>query len=199
MKGSLLILAFFTLGCFAGYNHWLPSEWSGSTVSTIVLYILMFCVGIALGHDKTLLDKLKGIDRRQVFLPFMTMAGTLAGCLVASAFINNTASESMAVGSGFAYYSLSSIFIADFKGPELGTIALLCNIMRELFALLFIPILVRWFGPLSAISTGGATTFDTTLPVISQSMEKEYVIVAVFHGIILDFSVPFLVTFFCSI
>jgi len=199
MKGSIIILAFFTLGCMAGYNHWIPSEWSGSTVSTIVLYLLMFCVGISLGHDKTLLDKLKGIDIRQVFLPFVTMTGTLAGCLVASSFINYTAPESMAVGSGFAYYSLSSIFISEFKGAELGTIALLCNVMRELFALLFIPIIVKWFGPLSGISTGGATTFDTTLPIITQSTGKEYAIVAVFHGIVLDFSVPLLVTFFCSI
>ena len=105
----------------------------------------------------------------------------------------------MAVGSGFAYYSLSSIFISELKGIELGTIALLCNVMREIFALLFIPVIYRWFGPLAAISVGGATTFDTTLPIITRCTGKEYAVVSIYHGCVLDFSVPVLVTLFCSI
>ena len=40
-------------------------------------------------------------------------------------------------GSGFGYYSLSSIFITEYKGAELGTIALLSNISREIITLLF--------------------------------------------------------------
>ena len=58
----------------------------------------------------------------------------------------------MAVGSGFAYYSLSSILITQFKEPsiglqlatELGTIALLTNIFREMMALLGTPITVSY-------------------------------------------------------
>ena len=46
----------------------------------------------------------------------------------------------MAVGAGFGYYSLSSIFITEYKGPELGTIALLSNITREIITLLFAPV-----------------------------------------------------------
>lgn len=104
----------------------------------------------------------------------------------------------MAVGAGFGYYSLSSIFIADFRGAGLGTVALLCNVMRELFTLLAAPLVARWFGPLAAVSIGGATTFDTTLPIITQSAGKPYAVVSIFHGCVLDFSVPFLVTFFCT-
>jgi len=50
--------------------------------------------------------------------------------------------DTLAVGSGFGYYSLSSIFIADFRGAELGTVALLCNVMREIFTLLAAPLLI---------------------------------------------------------
>ena len=46
---------------------------------------------------------------------------------------------------------------------------------------------------------GGATTFDTTLPVITQAAGRPYAVVSIFHGCALDFSVPFLVTFFCTI
>ena len=107
--------------------------------------------------------------------------------------------DSLAVGAGFGYYSLSSIFIADLRGPELATIALLCNVMREIFTLLAAPLVARWCGPLAAVSIGGATTFDTTLPVITQAAGRPYAVVSIFHGCALDFSVPFLVTFFCTI
>ena len=68
-----------------------------------------------------------------------------------------------------------------------------------LAALLAAPLVARWCGPLAAVSIGGATTFDTTLPVITQAAGKPYAVVSIFHGCTLDFSVPFLVTFFCTL
>ena len=90
-------------------------------------------------------------------------------------------------------------FITEYKGPELGTIALLSNITREIITLLFAPLLVRWFGNLAPISAGGATTMDTTLPIITRYSGQSFVVVSIFHGFVVDFSVPFLVTLFCSI
>jgi len=78
-------------------------------------------------------------------------------------------------------------------------VALLANIARELITLLASPLLVRWFGPLAPISVGGATSMDTTLPIISRYSGKDLVTLSVFHGFCMDFSVPFLVTFFCEI
>ena len=126
--------------------------------------------------------------------------GTLAGCAVVSLFLSHrSVTDCMAVGAGFGYYSLSSIFITEYKGPELGTIALLSNITREIITLLFAPLLVRWFGNLAPISAGGATTMDTTLPIITRYSGQSFVVVSIFHGFVVDFSVPFLVTLFCSI
>ena len=129
-----------------------------------------------------------------------TAVGTLAGAALAAPLLAVwSLTDSLAVGAGFGYYSLSSIFIADFRGPELATIALLCNVMREIFTLLAAPLVARWCGPLAAVSIGGATTFDTTLPIIAQAAGRPYAVVSVFHGCVLDFSVPFLVTFFCTV
>ncbi len=64
--------------------------------------------------------------------------------------------------------------------------------------LLGAPLMVRWFGKLAPISSGGATTIDTTLPIITRTAGQDLVIVSLFHGFVVDFSVPFLVTFFCS-
>ena len=178
LKGSLVIVAFFVAGCVAGLFALVPFDVAGARVSTYVLYALMFCVGVTLGHDETLAGRVRRLDPRLALLPV---------------------TDTLAVGSGFGYYSLSSIFIADFRGAELGTVALLCNVMREIFTLLAAPLVVRWCGPLAAVSIGGATTFDTTLPVITQAAGKPYAVVSIFHGCTLDFSVPFLVTFFCTL
>ena len=199
LRGSLVIVAFFVAGCLAGLFSALPFDVAGSRLSTYVLYALMFCVGITLGSDTALAGRVRRLDPRLALLPVMTAVGTLAGAALSTLLLPPlTAGDTMAVGAGFGYYSLSSIFIADFRGAELGTVALLCNVMRELFTLLAAPLVARWFGPLAAVSLGGATTFDTTLPIITQSAGKPYAVVSIFHGCVLDFSVPFLVTFFCT-
>lgn len=200
LKGSLVIVAFFVAGCVAGLFDIMPFDAAGSRISTYVLYALMFCVGVTLGHDKTLAGRVRRLDPRLALLPVMTAVGTLAGAAVATPLLQPLGvSDTLAVGAGFGYYSLSSIFIADLRGAELGTVALLCNVMREIFTLLAAPLVARWFGPLAAVSIGGATTFDTTLPIITQAAGKPYAVVSIFHGCMLDFSVPFLVTFFCTL
>ena len=196
--GSLVIVAFFVAGCVVGL--FAPFDLAGSRVSAYVLYALMFCVGITLGNDRTLAGRVRRLDPRLALLPVATAVGTLAGAALAAPLLAEwSLTDSLAVGAGFGYYSLSSIFIADFRGPELAAIALLCNVMREIFTLLAAPLVARWCGPLAAVSIGGATTFDTTLPIITQAAGRPYAVVSVFHGCVLDFSVPFLVTFFCIV
>lgn len=200
MKGSLIIVSFFILGTLCGVYHLIPYDFSQSRLSFYALCALMFCVGVSIGNDPKTLKSFRSLNPRLVFLPVMTIVGTLAGCAAASLFLaHRSAADCMAVGAGFGYYSLSSIFITEAKGPELGTIALLSNIMREITALLCAPLLVRYFGKLAPISVGGATTMDTTLPIITRCSGQEFVIISIFHGFVVDFSVPFLVSFFCTV
>jgi len=198
MKGSLIILAFFIVGVFVGFNRIIPAELLKEEWNTYVLYALMLLVGVTIGYDRELLVSLRKVNLRIVLVPLATIVGTLLGTFIISFFIRDwNAAESMAVGSGFGYYSLSSIFITQYKGVTLGTIALMSNLMRELMALLMAPLARKWFGPLAPISVAGATSMDTALPIITQYSGKQYVLVAIIHGILIDLSVPFLVTFFC--
>lgn len=200
MKGSLIIVGFFVLGALCGVYHLIPYDFTQSKLSFYALCALMFSVGVSVGNDPQTLRNFRSLNPRQIFLPVMTILGTLAGCAVVSLFLSHrSVTDCMAVGAGFGYYSLSSIFITEYKGPELGTIALLSNITREIITLLFAPLLVRWFGNLAPISAGGATTMDTTLPIITRYSGQSFVVVSIFHGFVVDFSVPFLVTLFCSI
>ncbi|MDE6335960.1 MAG: lysine exporter LysO family protein [Muribaculaceae bacterium] len=200
MKGSLIIVGFFILGIVFGRLGWLEIGSFGFDVSFVALAMLMFCVGIGVGSDLGALRNLRTLDSRLLLLPLVTIIGTLAGCLLLGLVMpRREIPEVLAVGSGFGYYSLSSIFITQYKGAELGTVALLANISREIITLLGAPLLMRLAGPLAPISSGGATTMDTTLPIISNVSGKDFVILSIYHGFVVDFSVPFLVTFFCSI
>lgn len=200
MKGSLVIVAFFILGVAAGRAGITLPTTGSVDFSFITLALLIFFVGLSIGSDMATLRALRGLDRRLMLLPAATIAGTLAGCLILSLFLSGRSpADVLAVGSGFGYYSLSSIFVTRYKGPELGTIALLGNVAREMITLLGAPLLMKLAGPLAPISSGGATSMDTTLPVITAASGKEFVILSIFHGFTVDLSVPFLVTLFCSI
>ena len=71
--------------------------------------------------------------------------------------------------------------------------------MREFSVLVLAPWMVKYFGKLAPVSAGGATTMDTTLPVITRYAGTEYGVIALFHGMIIDFSVPLWVTFFLNL
>lgn len=115
--------------------------------------------------------------------------------------------DCLTIGSGFGYYSLSSVLIADIKsatlGPqgaaELATIALLANVIREMIALFGTPVLARWGGRLVPISVAGINSMDVCLPMIVRSSYKgeELIPIAILHGIALEVSVPFLINAFC--
>lgn len=200
MKGSLIIVSFFATGLLLGIFRWFPAEMLNSNISFYVLCALMFSVGFSIGNDSTSIRQFKSLNLRFIFLPLMTILGTFLGVMVVSLFLKNRSmTECLAVGSGFGYYSLSSILITQSKGAELGTIALLSNIMREVLTLVLAPWMVKYFGKLSPIAAGGATTMDTTFPVVVKNSGKDYAVVSIYHGFIMDFTVPFLVTLFCSL
>ena len=199
MKGSLVILFFFCSGVLLARLGLIPTYLIEHDCTVYALWLLMLLVGISIGSDRRLGEILRTLRPRVLLLPMATTVGTFAGTALVSLFLTYSVSECMAVGAGFAYYSLSSIFISQYKGPELGTIALISNIARELFTLLLTPLLARYMGPLIPISCGGASTMDTTLPVITRYCGKEWIFVSIVHAMILDFSVPFWVIFFCTL
>ena len=201
MKGSLIVVGFFALGCILGWSGYLPEVVVKNDITMYVLYLLMFQVGLSIGSDKKLKDILCSIRPKLLLVPLATIIGTLTASALVSLLITKwSVFDCLAVGSGFAYYSLSSILITELKeATELGTIALIANIIREIMALLGAPLFVKYFGRLAPICAGGATTMDTTLPIITRYSGKDLVFVSIFHGILVDFTVPFFVSFFCSI
>ena len=200
LRGSAVIVCFFLVGVGMGLGGVAAEALSESDISFYALCLLMGSVGISIGNNPQTLKSFRTLSPRLALLPLMTIVGTLAGsALISFVLTHRSLTDCLAIGSGFGYYSLSSIFITEYRGAEPGTVALLANIVRELLTLLGAPLLVRWFGRLAPIAAGGATTMDTTLPIILKTSGTDLVVVALYHGFVVDFSVPFLVTLWCSL
>lgn len=206
MKGTLCVIGSFAIGCLAG--HLCGTDMGAQDISLIALYALMLQVGISVGSNKGLKDIVAIIRPQSLVLPLGTIAGTLILSAAASLVLSRwSVFDCLAVGSGFAYYSLSSILIAQVKEPtvgvqvatELATIALLANIFREMMTLIFAPAISKHLGSKALISAAGVTSMDVLLPSIVRCSGKEMIPLAIVHGIIIDLSVPFFVSLFCSL
>lgn len=199
MKGSLIVVGFFVIGLLGGIEKMVPAWLLNGEVSFVALCGLLLFVGLGIGQNPEMKKEVRSLSPRMALLPVVTIIGSWLGALLVWTVLHRTLSDCMAINSGFAYYSLSSIFITEYRGAELGTIALLANIIREMLTLLGAPLMARWFGPLAPISAGGATTMDTTLPILSQTVGQRYVALSIYHGFVVDFTVPFLVSWWCMI
>ena len=206
MKNNLIVLAIFGIGCLAGAGF--QPEADMHNWSLCILYALMLQVGIGIGSNRSLQQELKKLSPKMLLVPAATITGTLAFSAAASLLLSQwSVFDCMAVGSGFAYYSLSSILITQFKEPsiglqlatELGTIALLSNIIREMMSLVGAPLIRKYFGQLAPISAAGVNSMDVLLPSITRCSGKEVMPIAIFHGILIDLSVPFFVNLFCNL
>ena len=193
MRNSLVILLCFIVGVVLSYQQVIPRY--DDSIGLYILYALMFLVGIGIGCDLSSLSvPIKKYRFKIVLVPLATIVGTIAACALFALFCPLALRETIAVGCGFGYYSLSAILLNELAGADVGTIALICNLSRELITLLTIPLLARYYGKLAPIAAAGATSIDTTLPLISHTLGEKYVIISIFHGVIVDMSVPTLIS-----
>jgi uncharacterized membrane protein YbjE (DUF340 family) len=196
MRAVFFILIFFSAGVFCGFHSIMPFFVNNSDFSFYSLGALLFFTGIGIGGNDRAWDMIKKNNTRIILVPLSVVSGTLIGSAVLSVWLKEISMrDSLAVVSGFGYYSLSSILITRLKGETLGVLALLSNILREISTLLLTPLLVKYFGRLAPIASGGATSMDTSLPVIIRFTGNEYGVISIFSGIVLTIAAPFLITF----
>lgn len=196
--GSWIIIAFFAVGVICGLSGKMTINAAGMDLSLVTLLVLIFFVGMGIGCDLGSFRELRSESPVLLLLPFVTIVGTLAGCALVTLITPTGLTDNLAIGSGFGYYSLSSVFITQFRGAALGTTALIANIVRELITLMGAPLLCRLFGPLAPISAGGATSMDTTLPTITAATGSRFAVISIYSGFVTDFSVPLLVPLFAA-
>lgn len=193
---SIVILVVLLLGMGAGMV--LPETYSAflDGASSVVLLILLFCVGIELGINRKVFAQIRMLGFRILLLPVAVILGSLGGGIVAALLLQTPVKEGLAVASGLGWYSLSAILITEAGNPVAGTISFLSNVFREMIAFMTIPFLAKYLGFYSAIAPAGATAMDTTLGMISKNTDGKTAILAFVTGAICTLLVPVLVPLF---
>lgn len=161
--------------------------------SEAVLIVLMFLVGISVGGNKQVFKNLKEYHWKIFMLPFGTITATLAGGWLCAVLLKLSVRDGLAVASGLGWYSLSGVMLTELAGPQLGTLAFLSNLMREILSFLLIPFIVKHLNTYAAIAPAGATSEDTTLPMLIRYTDEKTVMLSVFHGILCSAAVPILI------
>ncbi|MCY4046342.1 MAG: lysine exporter LysO family protein [Cellvibrionales bacterium] len=190
---TLKVILSLAIGAGIGTLFDLNDEWLKAGSSGL-LHVLLFLVGVQLRSSR--------IPLSQFFLNPLGLLVTVAvigSTLLAAAFIGWLMGmpilKALAVSSGFGWYSLSGVLIAEKFGPIYGTVAFCNDVLREVIAFILIPTIIKKY-PLTAIGVGGATTIDFTLPMIQAQGGTRYVPIAIVSGFLLSVFVPVLIGLF---
>ena len=185
MRFLHLVLASLTIGTLVG--HFLSPDFGNAY--ELMLYVLIFLIGADLGLNFNA-EELRKVGRNALVLPFLTLTGSLLGGLLAALALGIEPRWGLAIGAGCGWYSLTGPLIAQYSAVY-GAVGFLGNLMREILTILLYPIAIGRIDPEKAVVMGGATTMDTTLPIITKFGGREVALTAFVHGFVLTALVPF--------
>jgi len=189
------VIAALALGAAAGYlnNNFLnviPNALVSDQLFSVTLTVLLFVFGFSFGLDKDAMDKMKRTGPKILAFPLFVVLGSLLGGLVGGLILRIDVAGAMAVSAGYGWYTLSGPLIGQLFGAELGTLGFAANFFRELLTITAIPLMVK-LDKYAPVASGGATTMDTTLPVIMRYCGSDMLITAFSNGLILTLIAPF--------
>lgn len=159
-------------------------------VTVISLNIMILGAGIDMGNNKKVWFLLRTMGAVILLIPCTIITGAMLGGVVGSILLRLPVFFSLAAGAASGFYSFIGPLVTDKAGAELGALAFLSNLLREVLSLLFIPTLAKKFGGMAAIASGGATTMDSTLPVIFRALGPQVAMVGMLSGAVLTVIIP---------
>lgn len=200
IKCILLVLA---LGGAAGYlnSNWakvVDNVWVSDYLFSSALLLLLFVVGVAFSVDREAVARIRKIGVRILVVPFAVGLGTVLGGLVAGFVLGINVAGAMAVSAGFGWYTLAGPLVGQLLGAEWGALGLVVNFLRELLTILTVSLASKG-GRNVPVAVGGATTMDTTLPVIVRYNGSEALITSFSSGFVLSLVAPFAIIALASL
>lgn len=160
----------------------------------LVLNLLMLLVGVSVGMHRGLLDRLRQYHIKVLIIPFGVVAGSILGGFAAGLLLGLPIWQGAAVASGLGWYSLAGVTVGNLAGAQLGSIAFLSNLMREIFSFFVIPPISRRLNYYTCIAPAAATSEDTTLSMMIRFTDEETVVLSVFNGVVCSAAVPPLIS-----
>ncbi|MEZ8311217.1 lysine exporter LysO family protein [Vibrio splendidus] len=195
MESAKLILVVGS-GLIAGLALPISLDWV-DTASEWILFVLLFFIGIQLRNSGLTLRQIL-LNKHGMVIAITIIVTSMLGGVIAAYILDIPLFKALAMSSGFGWYSLAGILMGDAFGPVYGGASFMLELLRELVALVLIPVLIRSY-PCTSIGYAGATAMDFTLPVIQTTGGVRCVPIAIVSGFILSLLVPILMLFFVSL
>ncbi|MFM2590334.1 lysine exporter LysO family protein [Vibrio sp. TBV020] len=167
------------------------------TASEWILFLLLFFIGIQLRNSGLTLRQIL-LNKHGMVIALVIIASSMVGGLISALILDIDIYRGLAMASGFGWYSLAGILMGDAFGPVYGGASFMIELLRELVALILIPLFIRT-RPCTSIGYAGATAMDFTLPVIQTTGGVRCVPIAIVSGFILSLLVPVMMLFFVSL
>lgn len=196
---TIKILIVLIAGILSGLYIIPESFYSSTTILLDVgLCLLLLFIGIEIGNNTKVFNHIKKLGFKIILVPLAIALGSIVGGIISSIILGINLNHGAAIGSGLGWYTLSAIMIAPYSS-ELSTIAFLSNVLREIIAIISIPLIAKKVGFIETIAASGATAMDTTLPIISRNTNEEIAVISFVSGLVMSIIVPFLVSFFLAL
>ena len=195
MESAKLILVVGS-GLVAGLVLPIGLDWV-DTASEWILFVLLFFIGIQLRNSGLTLRQIL-LNKHGMVIALTIIVTSMIGGVIAAYLLDIPLFKALAMSSGFGWYSLAGILMGDAFGPVYGGASFMLELLRELVALVLIPVLIRSY-PCTSIGYAGATAMDFTLPVIQTTGGVRCVPIAIVSGFILSLLVPIMMLFFVSL
>jgi len=157
------------------------------------LSLLLVFIGLDLGLEGTLVENFRKVGLRIFVIPLVVVVSTIVGAFACSLFLSLSAKECMAIGSGFGWYTLAPGIIIENGYVTAGAVAFLHNVMRELFSIVFVPIVAKKIGYIECVGMPGAAAMDVCLPIVERSTRSEIAVYSFVSGAVLSALVSVLV------
>ena len=130
-------------------------------------------------------------------LPGLVVVGSMLGGSLVAWLADVPLKAGLALSSGYGWFSLSSVMVAEGLGKAYGTMALSIDLLRELLAFVVLYALGRWW-PLVGLAAAGATAMDSSLPIIKQVCSPSVIPMAMVSGFLLTLLAPFMMSLFLA-
>lgn len=159
---------------------------------TYGLCVILFFVGIDMGRQGNVWQDIKSAGWRVLSIPVAVVLGTFTAAAITSIFLPFSVKDTILATSGFGWYSLAPMLLADYSAT-VSALAFLSNVMREVMAIVLIPIVATKIGYIETVSLPGACGMDTLLPVVVKATHDRIAIYSFVTGVVLSLLVPILI------
>lgn len=181
------------VGFILGLSHVFYLK-QATKIIDLLLILVLWLVGVQLRNSKIKISQII-FNQRGLFLTLIVLTSSLFGGVITAFLLGLPLYTGLALASSYGWYSLSSVMMTDAFGMIIGSTAFFNDLLREILAIMFIPILMRrWHN--TALGLCGATSMDSTLPLLQRSGGMAVVPAAIVQGFLLSILAPILISIF---